>query len=202
LGDWETFHGVCTYPQSSTWSITGKEERISDWIANKGTTQDSETFVRRYESKTFAKKSVGAEIGFSFAKWIFGGSVGGSFSYEWGWENASAFERRSEKTIPPCSAIALTWKPYQRVVRVNPVFHVWEYRWDKGHGDKATVNTWRGRGPGWERIYSYGYYIDGTSDKLLKGADGTYKPDGEEAKIQRALDPRECAHDDHDDDLT
>jgi len=86
--------------------------------------------------------------------------------------------------------VAVTWSPYQRVVRVNPVFHVAEYSWDKLNGDKATVNTWRGRGWGWEQIYSYGYYIDGTSDKLLPNG----QPDGREDKLQQKLDPKTCDH--------
>ncbi|MFF5010331.1 hypothetical protein ACFY3G_46955 [Streptomyces phaeochromogenes] len=60
-------------------------------------------------------------------------------------------------------------------MRVNPVFHVAAYSWDKLNGDKATMDTWPSRGR--EQIYSYGYYIDGTSDKP-----------------QQKLDPKTCDH--------
>lgn len=187
-GDWELFRGWCGNVQASTWSIKGEPVRTSPWIGNRGSKDDKETFVSSYSTKTFAKKSVGAEIGFSLAKSIFSGSAGGSFTYEWGWEKESRFERRSEKTIPPCTQVAVTWTPYQRVVRVNPVFYVEDYEWNKGDGD-VTTHTWRGRDASWKTIYSYGYYIDGTSDKLLPNG----QPDGREDKIEQKLDPRTCS---------
>lgn len=80
----------------------------------------------------------------------------------------------------------MTWTPYQRVVRVNPVFYVEDYEWDKGDGLK-TVHSWRDRG--YNTIYSYGYYIDGVSDKLLPNG----QPDGREDKWEQKLDPKTCA---------
>ncbi|WP_367322197.1 hypothetical protein [Streptomyces sp. HUAS ZL42] len=188
-GPWEVFRGWCGYAQASTWSIKGETIRTSPWIGNRGSKDDKETFVSSYSTKTFAKKSVGASISLSLAKSIFSGTVGGSAGYEWGWEKTSSFERRSEKTIPPCTQVAVTWTPYQRVVRVNPVFQVEEYSWDKGNGNKSTVNTWRGRDAEWKTIYSYGYYIDGISDKLLPNG----HPDGREDKVEQKLDPKTCA---------
>ncbi|NGO46526.1 hypothetical protein [Streptomyces ureilyticus] len=191
---WEYFSGYCTYPQASTWSIKGETVRTSRWIGNQGTTGDKETIVRNYTTKTSAKKSVGAKISLSFAKGLFGGGAESSFSYEWGWEKSSSFELRSEKSIPACAQIATTWTPYQRVVRVNPVFNVTSYSWHKG-GDPndsdswENTTTWRGRDASWQKIYSHGYYIDGVSDKLLP--DGS--PDGREDKIQENLDPSKCA---------
>ena len=114
--------------------------------------------------------------------------MGGSAGYEWGWEKSSSFERRSEKSIPPCTQVATTWTPYQRVVRVNPVFYVEDYQWNKGDGE-VTAHTWRGRDASWKTIYSYGYYIDGVSDKLLPNG----QPDGREDKWQENLDPKSCA---------
>lgn len=187
-GDWEIFRGWCGNVQASTWSIKGEPVRTSPWIGNRGSKDDKETFVSSYGTKTFAKKSVGAEISFSAAKSIFSGSAGGSFTYEWGWEKESRFERRSEKTIPPCTQVAVTWTPYQRVVRVNPVFYVEDYQWNKGDGE-VTTHTWRGRDASWKTIYSYGYYIDGTSDKLLPNG----QPDGREDKIEQKLDPKTCS---------
>jgi hypothetical protein len=187
-GPWELFRGWCGYAQASTWSIKGEPVRTSEWTGNHGTTEDKVTFVSGYSTKTFAKKSVGASISLSLAKSIFSGTAGGSFSYEWGWEKSSSFERRSEKSIPPCSQVATTWTPYQRVVRVNPVFYVEDYEWNKGDGD-VTAHTWRGRDASWKTIYSYGYYIDGISDKLLPNG----QPDGREDKLQEALDPKTCA---------
>ncbi|MFG2129034.1 hypothetical protein ACGFNV_14715 [Streptomyces sp. NPDC048751] len=189
IGPWETFRGWCGYAQASTWSVKGESVRTSPWIGNRGSKDDKETFVSSYSTKTFAKKSVGGSISLSLAKSIFSGSVGGSAGYEWGWEKTSSFERRSEKTIPPCTQVAVTWTPYQRVVRVNPIFQVEEYSWDKGNGNKSTVTTWRGRDAKWKTIYSYGYYIDGTSDKLLPNG----QPDGREDKWEQKLDPRTCS---------
>ncbi|MGW0842200.1 hypothetical protein ACWD26_18890 [Streptomyces sp. NPDC002787] len=185
-GDWELFRGWCGYAQASTWSTKGAPVRTSPWIGNRGSKDDKETFVSSYSTKTFAKKSVGATLSLSVAKSIFSGSAGGSFSYEWGWEKTSSFERRSEKTIPPCTQVAVTWTPYQRVVRVNPVFYVEDYSWNKGNGEK-TVHTWRDRS--YRTIYSYGYYIDGVSDKLLPNG----QPDGREDKWEEKLDPETCA---------
>ncbi|MFI5676422.1 hypothetical protein [Streptomyces cellulosae] len=184
-GPWELFRGWCGYAQASTWSVKGEPVRTSPWIGNRGSKDDKETFVSSYSTKTFAKKSVGASIGLSAAKSIFSGSAGGSFSYEWGWEKTSSFERRSEKTIPPCTQVSVTWTPYQRVVRVNPVFYVEDYEWNKGNGRK-TVHSWRDRG--YNTVYSYGYYIDGTSDKLLPNG----QPDGREDKVEEKLDPKSC----------
>ncbi|MFJ9010847.1 hypothetical protein [Streptomyces canus] len=187
-GPWELFRGWCGYAQSSTWSVKGEPVRTSEWTGNHGTTEDKVTFVSGYSTKTFAKKSVGANISLSLAKSIFSGTVGGSAGYEWGWEKTSSFERRSEKSIPPCTQVATTWTPYQRVVRVNPVFYVEDYQWNKGDGD-VTAHTWRGRDASWKTIYSYGYYIDGVSDKLLPNG----QPDGREDKWQENLDPKSCA---------
>jgi hypothetical protein len=187
-GPWELFRGWCGYAQSSTWSVKGEPVLTSEWTGNHGTTEDKVTFVRGYSTKTFAKKSVGASISLSLAKSIFSGTVGGSAGYEWGWEKSSSFERRSEKSIPPCTQVAITWTPYQRVVRVNPVFYVEDYQWNKGDGD-VTTHTWRGRDASWKTVYSYGYYIDGISDKLLPNG----QPDGREDKWQENLDPKSCA---------
>ncbi|KQW16964.1 hypothetical protein [Streptomyces sp. Root369] len=187
-GPWELFRGWCGYAQSSTWSVKGEPVRTSEWTGNHGTTEDKVTFVSGYSTKTFAKKSVGASISLSLAKSIFSGTVGGSAGYEWGWEKTSSFERRSEKSIPPCTQVATTWTPYQRVVRVNPVFYVEDYQWNKGDGE-VTTHAWRGRDASWKTIYSYGYYIDGVSDKLLPNG----QPDGREDKWQENLDPKSCA---------
>ncbi|WP_330265972.1 hypothetical protein [Streptomyces griseorubiginosus] len=187
-GPWELFRGWCGYAQASTWSVKGEPVRTSEWTGNHGTTEDKVTFVSGYSTKTFAKKSVGGSISLSLAKSIFSGTVGGSAGYEWGWEKTSSFERRSEKSIPPCTQVATTWTPYQRVVRVNPVFYVEDYQWNKGDGE-VTTHTWRGRDASWKTIYSYGYYIDGTSDKLLPNG----QPDGREDKWQENLDPKSCA---------
>jgi hypothetical protein len=187
-GPWELFRGWCGYAQASTWSTKGAAVRTSPWIGNRGSKDDKETFVSSYGTKTFAKKSVGASISLSAAKSIFSGTAGGSFTYEWGWEKSSSFERRSEKTIPPCTQVAVMWTPYQRVVRVNPVFYVEDYQWNKGDGE-VTAHTWRGRDASWKTIYSYGYYIDGVSDKLLPNG----QPDGREDKWQENLDPKSCA---------
>ena len=187
-GPWELFRGWCGYAQASTWSVKGEPVRTSEWTGNHGTTEDKVTFVSGYSTKTFAKKSVGANISLSLAKSIFSGTVGGSAGYEWGWEKSSSFERRSEKSIPPCTQVATTWTPYQRVVRVNPVFYVEDYQWNKGDGE-VTTHNWRGRDASWKTIYSYGYYIDGISDKLLPNG----QPDGREDKWQENLDPKSCA---------
>ncbi|WP_328748455.1 hypothetical protein OHT57_23470 [Streptomyces sp. NBC_00285] len=187
-GPWEVFRGWCGYAQASTWSVKGEPVRTSEWTGNHGTTEDKVTFVSGYSTKTFAKKSVGASISLSLAKSIFSGTVGGSAGYEWGWEKSSSFERRSEKSIPPCTQVATTWTPYQRVVRVNPVFYVEDYQWNKGDGE-STAHTWRGRDASWKTVYSYGYYIDGVSDKLLPNG----QPDGREDKWQENLDPKSCA---------
>lgn len=187
-GPWEVFRGWCGYAQASTWSVKGEPVRTSEWTGNHGTTEDKVTFVSGYSTKTFAKKSVGASISLSLAKSIFSGTVGGSAGYEWGWEKSSSFERRSEKSIPPCTQVATTWTPYQRVVRVNPVFSVEDYQWNKGDGE-VTTHTWRGRDASWKTVYSYGYYIDGVSDKLLPNG----QPDGREDKWQENLDPKSCA---------
>ncbi|MFC8431983.1 hypothetical protein [Streptomyces sp. NPDC057253] len=187
-GPWELFRGWCGYAQASTWSVKGEPVRTSEWTGNHGTTEDKVTFVSGYSTKTFAKKSVGANISLSLAKSIFSGSLGGSAGYEWGWEKTSSFERRSEKSIPPCTQVATTWTPYQRVVRVNPVFYVEDYQWNKGDGE-VTTHTWRGRDASWKTVYSYGYYIDGVSDKLLPNG----QPDGREDKWQENLDPKSCA---------
>ncbi|MFJ3512637.1 hypothetical protein [Streptomyces luteogriseus] len=184
-GPWELFRGWCGYAEASTWSIKGDTVRTSRWIGNKGSADDKETFVSSYGTKTFAKKSVGGTISLSLAKSIFSGTVGGSAGYEWGWEKESRFETRSEKTIPPCRQVAVTWTPYQRVVRVNPVFHVEDYQWDKGDGERS-VHSWRDRG--YRTVYSYGYYIDGISDKLLPSG----QPDGRGDKIEEKLDPKSC----------
>ncbi|MFE0255483.1 hypothetical protein [Streptomyces sp. NPDC059010] len=186
-GPWELFRGWCGYAEASTWSTKGEPVRTSRWIGNRGSADDKETFVSSYSTKTFAKKSVGGTISLSLAKSIFSGGVGGSAGYEWGWEKESRFETRSEKTIPPCRQVSVTWTPYQRVVRVNPVFQIEDYQWNKG-GDDVTAHTWRGRDASWKTIYSYGYYIDGVSDKILPNG----QPDGREDKIEERLDPDTC----------
>lgn len=75
------------------------------------------------------------------------------------------------------------------MVRVNPVFYVEDYEWNKTGEDRVTAHTWRGRDASWKTIYSHGYYIDGVSDKLLPNG----QPDGREDKWQENLDPKSCA---------
>lgn len=196
-GDWEIFSGECLYPEASTWSIVGEEVRISRPRDNYGSLPDSKEVVQRYTSTTSATKSVGGSIDGSLAKSIFTGQLGGNFSYEWGWEKSAAFEVRDTQSIPPCTQVWMTWRPFQRVVRVNPVFKVQFYKWDEGNGAVARVDTWRGRS--YDKIYSPGYYIDGISDKYLpdferEGRDGAAMPDGREAKREKELpDPENCA---------
>ncbi|MEU4465979.1 hypothetical protein AB0G20_20060 [Streptomyces sp. NPDC024017] len=192
-GDWEVFSGRCYYPQSSTWSFTGKEQRISQPIENRGLHgDDKEIFVRGYSTKTSAKTSLGGSVDIGVAKSIFTGSLGGNFTYEWGWEKTSSFERRSEKTIPPCSSMALTWRPFKRVVRVNPVIDIWAYAWRESNGKVTQVDSWRGKGAAWKKIYSYGYYIDGTSDKVIRTHGDHWEPDGIESKVVVPLKPSQC----------
>ncbi|WP_309235488.1 hypothetical protein [Streptomyces sp. TRM64462] len=192
-GDWEVFSGRCYYPQASTWTFTGKEERISRWIENRGRTgEDKETFVRGYSTKTSSTKSVGGSLDLGLAKSIFTGSLGGNFSYQWGWERTASFERRSEKSIPACTRMALTWRPFKRVVRVNPVIDILAYAWRGSNGKVTSVDTWRGKGRGWDKIYSYGYYIDGTSDQVVRTNGNHWEPDGIESKVLQRLDRRKC----------
>ncbi|MET9832139.1 hypothetical protein ABZ078_23205 [Streptomyces sp. NPDC006385] len=193
-GDWEVFTGQCKYPQTSTWSFTGPTQRVSIWHENLGSTDDKVTFVRSYTTKTSAKASVGGSLDAGLAKGIFTGKLGGNFSYEWGWERSTTYERRDEKSIPACSAIAVTWTPYKRVVRVSPVIDIWSYAWRGSDGKVTQVNSWRGKGNAFKKIYSYGYYIDGISDKLVHVSDGRWEPDGRESKAQQNRDPRKCAH--------
>jgi hypothetical protein len=162
--------------------------RVSNIESNRGKEADKYTVVGSYTTKTSAKKSVGGSISLSLAKSIFTGGLGGDISYEWGWEQSRTEEHRREVSIPSCTQVHLTFQPFQRTVRVNPIFYVAEYSWDKGNGDKATVDTWRGRGAGWKTIYSYGYYIDGISDVLL--SDG--RIDGIRDKVEQNLPADTC----------
>ncbi|MDC0770212.1 hypothetical protein [Streptomyces sp. HD] len=83
------------------------------------------------------------------------------------------------------------WKPAGpwELFRVNPVFQIEDYQWNKGDGD-VTAHTWRGRDASWKTIYSYGYYIEGVSDKVLPGG----QPDGREDKIEEKPDPGTCTN--------
>ena len=83
-------------------------------------------------------------------------------SQSWDWVRfADAIEPYHEwYDIPSCRSAWLTASKALRTVRAYQVFKVVGYYWNWGPGAADRVNTWRGAGGMWDRVYSSEGYID------------------------------------------
>jgi hypothetical protein len=170
---WEFFMGNCEYPQSDTWTWHDKERPITeDTLHNCSSENASYSLRESYAtSKTFTK-TVGGRVSFDLlAEKLFAPGVGAitgvgaDFSFSWAVSKTHSLDRIVNITVPPGKVGWISARPLKRTVRVNPVFHVTYYEWGDGQsefGFGTKVHNWRGRG--YDRIWSYGFYVDGTAD--------------------------------------
>ncbi|MGW0823655.1 hypothetical protein [Streptomyces sp. NPDC002845] len=172
---WERFEGRCEYPVASSWTFQDAWRPISEPRSN---CTDSGGYGlelgREYSTSTSYSHSVGGStsVEASIGDW-FGTSVEASYEYSWAIEESVSVSNTDVIDISPQKTAWIEAAPTKRVVRVNPVFKVESYTWNLTgkYDDMVDVDSWRGRG--YNRIYSYGNYIDGVADELKK--DGTPK---------------------------
>jgi hypothetical protein len=162
---WEMVVGNCGFPQSSNWTWTDKERRISnDSVTNCGHGGGGLTVNESYATTRGASVSIGANTKLSYQLTEqLSAEIGFSASYSWSWSKTHTLGR-SVTVIPPYGRNGyVNARPLKRTVRVNPVFHVQQYIWSECQSEVGTgVHSWRGRG--YDRIWSYGYHVDTYTD--------------------------------------
>ncbi|MDX3243918.1 hypothetical protein [Streptomyces sp. ME18-1-4] len=90
------------------------------------------------------------------------------------WSKTHTLGRQVTVSVPRGYQGWIDGRPHMRTVRINPVFHVQYYRWSDGQSEVGTVvHSWRGRG--YDRIWSFGYYVDAYADVV--NSDGTHAMD-------------------------
>lgn len=169
---WEFFKGNCEFPESSSWTWYDRERRTSDdTVTNCGSGTATLNVHESYSTTRTYTKTVGVNVKVA-AKVadIFSGEIGGSFGYSWAISKTHTLGRTVAISVPPGRQGWINARPLKRTVRVNPVFHVTFYTWSDGQAESGpTVYDWRGRG--YDRIWSSGFYADGSADVV--NADGT-----------------------------
>ncbi|WP_405728571.1 hypothetical protein OG607_26810 [Streptomyces sp. NBC_01537] len=169
---WEMVSGNCEFPQSSTWTWYDKERRISnDSVTNCGGGGGGLSVNESYATTRGASVSIGVNTKLSYKLTDqLSAEIGFSASYSWSWSKTHTLGRTVTVNPPRGRQGYIDARPLKRTVRINPVFHVQFYTWSDGQSeDGTTVHSWRGRG--YDRIWSYGYYVDTYADVL--NTDGT-----------------------------
>jgi hypothetical protein len=164
---WEYFRDNCEYPVSDDWTWHDEERPITgDTVRN--CTSEDQSYDRResYASSSTFTKTVGSRASFDLTiKEIFTAGVGGDFSFSWAVSKTHSLDRFVGVNAAPGKISWIAARPLKRMVRIHPVFHVTTYEWGDGQsefGFGPKVHDWRGRG--YDRIWSYGFYVDGTAD--------------------------------------
>ncbi|SEQ97424.1 hypothetical protein SAMN04487983_10104 [Streptomyces sp. yr375] len=164
---WERFEGHCEYPVASSWTYRDAWRPISETRTNCTDSGYSLELSREYSTSKSYSHTVGGSttVEADINSW-FGVSAEASYSYSWAIENSVSVANNDVIEIGAQKTAWIEASPMKRVVRVNPVFKVDSYTWNPTgkRGDVVDVTTWRDRG--YDRIYSYGNYIDGTADEL------------------------------------
>ncbi|MFF0011362.1 hypothetical protein [Streptomyces sp. NPDC005374] len=166
------FGGNCEYPQSSSWTWYDSERKVSnDTVTNCGSGTASLAVNESYATTRAYTMTIGANTKTSAkVSQVFTSEIGGHFGYSWAISTTHTLGRQVTITVPRGRQGYINARPLKRTVRVNPVFHVVNYIWSDGKSESGTtVHNWRGRG--YDRIWSYGYYVDGKADVLNN--DGT-----------------------------
>ncbi|KOU74838.1 hypothetical protein ADK57_06870 [Streptomyces sp. MMG1533] len=168
---WEVVVGNCEFPASSSWTWLGKERRISnDSVTNCGHGTASLGVNESYATTRGASVSVGLNAKFGYKSGDLAAEVGASVSYSWSWSKTHTLGRQVTISVPRGYQGWIDARPHMRTVRINPVFHVQYYNWSDGQSEVGTVvHSWRGRG--YDRIWSFGYYVDAYAD--IVNSDGT-----------------------------
>jgi hypothetical protein len=170
----ERLEGHCEYPVASSWTHRDSWRPISETRTNCTDSGYSLELTREYSTSTSYSHSVGGStsVEASIGDW-FGTSVEASYEYSWAIEKSVGLSDNDVIEIGFQKTAWIEAAPTKRVVRVNPVFKVESYTWNPTgkRADVVVADSWRGRG--YDRVYSYGNYIDGVADELKN--DGTPK---------------------------
>ncbi|MGW1748336.1 hypothetical protein ACWCRD_22545 [Streptomyces sp. NPDC002092] len=169
---WEAVTGNCEFPKSSTWTWYDKERQISnDSVTNCGSGGAGLSVNESYATTRGASVSIGVNTKLSLKLLDqLSSEIGFSASYSWSWSKTHTLGRTVTVNPPHGRKGYINARPLKRTVRVNPVFHVQNYNWSDGQSEVGTVvHSWRGRG--YDRIWSYGYWVDTYADVV--NSDGT-----------------------------
>ncbi|MFI6578980.1 hypothetical protein ACIBFB_24600 [Nocardiopsis sp. NPDC050513] len=187
-GPWEILRGQCHFPVLGGWDHPGVTRRITAVHQNLGTGDDyyelTITWATAFDSST--------STGFSFSKTVtdelFSTTKSRSRDHSWAWGVGHEINRLRAMLIEPCTEVWLDATPIERTFRVQPVFEVFDHRFERNE-ERMSEDNWRVAGPGHPFIFAPGFHIDGTADRLLW--DST--PDLIISKRQRNLDDKLCA---------
>ncbi|WP_157982434.1 hypothetical protein [Nocardiopsis sp. FIRDI 009] len=188
-GPWETVRGQCHFPVLGGWDHHGHSRRITATHRNLGTGPDYFELTIAFGTSFSASTSTGHSISKTVADDIFSTTKSHSHDHSWSWGVARDVSRLRGLDIPACSEVWLVATPYKRTVRVQPVFELFDHRFEPT-GQRMSPDNWRMADEGERRMFfSPGFHIDGTADRLLH--DGT--PDLVVEKRERELDSKLCA---------
>jgi hypothetical protein len=184
----ERFEGHCYYPESTSWTWTGAEQRVTNVLVNCGRGSVIRQDIQMNGSTTSTTtNSVSGSFGIEWTplKDVLSVEAGGSYTRSWSYAKASGWSTTTGITVNPRYVGWLALRPEMRTVRSNPAFRVERY-WGKSGGGQVNVNSWRGRG--YTDITSYGAYYDAKGNVL----DGNGKPAGQYVLRDRPVTSSDC----------
>ncbi|MEU1517556.1 hypothetical protein ABZ490_36330 [Streptomyces sp. NPDC005811] len=184
--NWEAFEGSCSYPESSSWTWTGPETKVSNTLVNCSSgSQLSQNLQTNGSTTSTETNSVSGSFGFDWnaIKDVLHIQAGGAYEHTWSYAKAKGWSTTTGITVPPRRVGWLTLRPEMRTVRSNPRFTVSKYRWGASGGGLVTTTTWRGRDSSYKTILSTGAYYDAKANVI--NPDGT--PKGQNVARDRAV---------------
>ncbi|MCY9785893.1 hypothetical protein KIK06_18545 [Nocardiopsis sp. EMB25] len=188
-GPWETVRGQCHFPVLGAWDHPGFTRRITAVHQNRGTGDDYYELTVAYATAFDVSTSTGFSISKTVADDIFSTTKTKSRDHSWSWGAAHDVSRLRAMLIEPCTEVWLDATPIRRTVRVQPVFELFDHRFERMQ-QRMSADNWRLANPAGPRFFfSPGFHIDGTADRLLHDT----TPDLIIAKRQRDLDDKLCA---------
>lgn len=185
----ERFEGWCSYPQSSSWTWTGPDKRVTEVLANCGSgTTLSQSIQANGSTTSTTTNSVSGSVGiqWNIIEKVLSVEAGASYERSWSYAKQSGWSISTTLTVNPRRTGWLVLRPQMRTVRSNPVFHVERYSWGKSGGGQVNTTSWRGRG--YNQISSYGAYYDAKGNVLNSSG----KPAGAYVAFDRAVTSSDC----------
>jgi hypothetical protein len=186
---YERFEGSCRYPESSSWTWTGSDSRITEPLVNcaYGSTL-SQTVQANGSTTSTTTNSVSGSIGveWNIIEKVLSIEAGASYQRSWSYAKQSGWSVSTTIAVSPRRTGWLVLRPEMRTVRSNPIFHVDRYSWGKSGGGQENTTTWRGRS--YNEISSRGAYYDAKGNVLNSQG----KPSGKYVAYDRAVTSSDC----------
>jgi hypothetical protein len=185
----ERFQGWCSYPQSSSWTWTGSDTKVTETMVNcaYGSTL-SQSVQANGSTTSTTTNSVSGSVGIEWTilEKVLSVEAGASYQRSWSYAKQSGWSVSTTIAVNPRRVGWLVLRPEMRTVRSNPVFHVQSYSWGKSGGGQVNTTTWRGRS--YNQITSRGAYYDAKGNVLNSQG----KPSGKYVAYDRAVNNSDC----------